>query len=580
MKNLSAIIFAIAITTFINIAGSTNVLADSCRNVSFTVKNDRNGNIEIKKVTYFNQNENRWRDEDVPNTEIARGQSKKFGKEDLQDAEGDNITKIKFEFVDKNDGQRKVSAVFVPGTPKCSAERNYGTYSITGSSTVQESDGFLSGDSCKNVIFNYINGRNGEIKVKSVKYFNRNSGNWKTEDVANEVTAQGAKGDTNRDDLGDADGDDITKVIFIYEFKSNQRGANWSDPIESKTFEPTDPRCHEGKIYGNGQKWTIGEETVPNNDNSSSSGSSGVRPSGQINPNVINGNITPTGQVSISLKTPKAEKSASLIYFNFGENSEYTQFFQDTVKLKKAMEGYQRVVLLKSQETPSWLDLSEADEKNADAMMSATKDNFFNQIKDLTEKGYFIDIYIFAHGWNDQFGPKNNNAQIITSSDITSRLSQFATGYKTIPIRTVWGTTCYGSTLAEEWQNVGAKTVAGAKYVSFYPNAFGNFINDWNKGNVSFNTAVSNSDTTFVRSTVQTYIGYVLAPSRNKDWGNCPFGKTVLGDDPCAKDFFVTIYLAKDEWQNGKSGKDNMNNSSTMIITGDKTLTKNSKPKW
>jgi hypothetical protein len=42
--------------------------------------------------------------------------------------------------------------------------------------------------------------------------------------------------------------------------------------------------------------------------------------------------------------------------------------------------------LLKSQETPSWLDLSEADEKNADVILSATKDNFFNQIKDLTDK--------------------------------------------------------------------------------------------------------------------------------------------------------------------------------------------------
>lgn len=421
MKNLYAIIFAIAIITFINIAGSSNVLADSCRNVSFTVKNERNGNIEIKKVTYFNQNENRWQDEDVPNTEIPRGQSKKFGKEDLRDSEGDNITKIKFEYIDKNDGQRKVSQIFEPGTPRCTAERNYGTYAITGSSTVQESDGLLSGDACKNVVFNYINGRNGEIKVKSVKYFNRDSGKWKTEDVANEVTPQGAKGETNRDDLGDADGDDITKIIYIYEYKSNQIGANWSKPIESKTFEPTDPRCHEGKVYGNGQKWTIELENTSDNNNGSSNSNLGVILNGQVNPNVINGSIQSAGTNSISLKTPTATKSASLIYFNFGEDSEYTQFFQDTVKLKKAMEGYQRVVLLKSQETPSWLDFSEADERNADVMMSATKDNFFNQIKDLTDKGFFIDIYIFSHGRSEQFGPKNNSSQNITSSDITSR---------------------------------------------------------------------------------------------------------------------------------------------------------------
>lgn len=259
MKNLYAIIFAI--TIFLTIAGSSNVLADSCRNISFTIKNERNGDIEIKKVTYFNQDENRWQDEDVPNTEIKRGQSRKFGKEDLRDSEGDKITKIKFEFVDKNDGQSKVSQVFVPGIPRCSAERNYGTYSITGSSSVKESDGIFSSDSCKNVVFNYTNGRSGEIKVKSVKYFNRQSGNWKTEDVTNEVTRQGAKGVTNFDNLSDANGDDITKVIFIYEFKSNNSGANWSSSIESETFEPIDPKCFEGKVYGLGQVWTITADT-------------------------------------------------------------------------------------------------------------------------------------------------------------------------------------------------------------------------------------------------------------------------------------------------------------------------------
>lgn len=579
MKNLFAIIFAILTVTFFNQA----VLADSCRNVTFTIKNDRNGEIEIKNVSFFNQNENKWKTEELPNQKLSRGQSYKTSKQDLGDAEGDNITKIKFEYVDKNDGQRKVSAVFEPGTPRCSAERNYGLFTITGSSTVQESNSIFSNDTCKNVVFNYINGRNGEIKVRKVKYFNRNSGQWKTENVANEITAKGAEGNTNTNDLGDANGDDITKVIFVYEYKSSQRGANWSDAIESKTFEPADPKCHEGKIYGKGQGWTIGDDANSNsnsgnNSGNSSNGISGSRPVGQINPDLINA----TGDIKeIAYKNPTATKSASLIYFNFGEDSEYTQFFQDTVKLKKAMENYQRVVLLKSQETPSWLDLSEADEKNADVILSATKDNFFNQIIDLTAKGFFIDIYIFAHGWTDKFGPKNNSAEQIFGGDITSRLSKSASLYNAIPIRTVWGTNCYGSTLAEEWRSIGAKTVAGAKFVNFYPNSFGNFVNDWNKGNVSFNNAVSNSDTSLIRTAAQTYIAADASLTRGQ-WGGCPLlsGITVLGTHACAKDYFVTEWLDNSEWQNGKSGKDNMNNSSTMVISGDKTLTKNSKPKW
>ena len=223
---------------------------------------------------------------------------------------------------------------------------------------------------------------------------------------------------------------------------------------------------------------------------------------------------------------------------------------------------------------PSWADLSEGDEKKANVILPPTKNNFFDQIKDLADKGYFIDIYIFSHGWNDQFGPKNNDSQVITAADITSRLS----GNKN-PIRTVWGTNCYGSTLASEWHSVGAKTVAGARFINYYPNSFGNFIGDWNKGNVSFNNAVSNSDTSFVRTSTQTYILGDSTATRNQ-WGGCPLLQTVLGSNECAKDYFVTQWLDNSEWQNGKSGKDNMNHSSTMIISGDKNLTKNSNPRW
>ena len=371
--------------------------------------------------------------------------------------------------------------------------------------------------------------------------------------MSNEITPKGAKGETNRDDLGDADGDDITKIIYIYEYKSSQRSANWSDAIESKTFEPTDPTCREGKVYGQGQGWTIGDETTSGG-------------------NLSAGSISTNGVTVVRPASPT--KSASLIYFNYGENSEFTQFFQDTLHIKKAMEGYQRVVLIKPNDLPSWADLSEGDEKKANVILPPTKNNFFDQIKDLADKGYFIDIYIFSHGWNDQFGPKNNDSQVITAADITSRLS----GNKN-PIRTVWGTNCYGSTLASEWHSVGAKTVAGARFINYYPNSFGNFVGDWNKGNVSFNNAVSNSDTSFVRTSTQTYILGDSTATRNQ-WGGCPLLQTVLGSNECAKDYFVTQWLDNSEWQNGKSGKDNMNHSSTMIISGDKNLTKNSNPRW
>lgn len=285
-------------------------------------------------------------------------------------------------------------------------------------------------------------------------------------------------------------------------------------------------------------------------------------------------------------KAPLANKSASLIFFYYGD-SKYTTLGQETVKLKKAMEGYDFKVLLKAETLPSWADLSEKDEKLANIKDLPTKANLFKYLKQLAADGYYIDLFIFSHGWKERFkalpGTKLSDCDggdCVRASDITAELSASQTGFTVIPIRMVWGTNCYGQTLGETWRSVGAKTTAGARYVQFYPNAFGNFIDDWNKGNVSFESAVGTSDTNAVRTVTQTYISLVHAPSTNKQWGKCPFGSTVLGDKPCARDYFDEMWLSNGEWQANKSGKDNMNHSSFMFRGGDKHLTKNMPPVW
>lgn len=214
------------------------------------------------------------------------------------------------------------------------------------------------GNTCRNVNFRVKNGKNVAIEIKKVKYYNASEARWETENVKNksEYCGAGKTCELENEDLAGDENDRITKIIFIYE------DVNSKVERESKLFEPKDPVCRADKIYGFGQGWTIGSSNDGNSDDKSGTSGTGY-------------------------KTPTANKSAVLIYFNFGENSEYIKLFQDTVKLKKAMEGYQRVVLLKSQEVPSWLDLSEADEKKADVMLSPTKANFFDQIKDLTQSG-------------------------------------------------------------------------------------------------------------------------------------------------------------------------------------------------
>jgi hypothetical protein len=291
-----------------------------------------------------------------------------------------------------------------------------------------------------------------------------------------------------------------------------------------------------------------------------------------------------SNRTSSAYQIPQAAKAASLIYFNYG-NSKTITLVQETLKLKKGMQDYQRTVLLKPETLPPWADLSEKDEKLADVKDQPTKTNLFKHLIQLARDGYYIDLFLFAHGNTGQFGQEHASAgseNLITADDIASRLAPAATGFVKMPIRIVWGTNCYGHTLGETWRDVGAKATAGARYVRFYPNSWGNFIDAWNHCNVSFDDAVGNADTDMVRTVVQTYILMVDAPAQKRagKWDGCPGLKNVLGDDSCARDYFLSCWIDKGEWQPRLSGKDNMNYSSYMLRGGDKQITKNTRPKW
>ncbi|MBN8588129.1 MAG: hypothetical protein J0L94_07355 [Rhodothermia bacterium] len=274
----------------------------------------------------------------------------------------------------------------------------------------------------------------------------------------------------------------------------------------------------------------------------------------------------------------RAQKFASVVFFYFGD-SKFTSLGQETVQLKHAMDGYDRVVLLKHDNVSSFWDLSEKDEKLADIKKTPTETNLKDQLKDLSEKGYVIDLWIFSHGSTSGFrastGTYGSNSTFSTS-DITG-LPSYA-GRTNLPIRMVFTVACYGNTWADEWQSIGAKTVVAPRYVNFYPNQFEKFAKEWND-NETAKTARDEADTALSRTASQAYILADAVASKN-EWGGCPFGKTVLGDHDCAKDYFTDQWLANSEWQNGQSGKDNMNHSSTYLIKGNGNIKKNQVPTW
>lgn len=123
------------------------------------------------------------------------------------------------------------------------------------------------GDACKNVKFQFKNNHSSAntILIFKVEYYNRANGKWQTEEISNGPGIGNGHFNcrynttctTLGDNLRDSEGEQITKVRFIYQFR--KADGRWSDNITSRTFEPASPVCNANKTYGNSQGWTIGE---------------------------------------------------------------------------------------------------------------------------------------------------------------------------------------------------------------------------------------------------------------------------------------------------------------------------------
>ena len=304
-----------------------------------------------------------------------------------------------------------------------------------------------------------------------------------------------------------------------------------------------------------------------------------IQVAGAVSPTTTSGTpvVSHSAAADHSYVSPPSKNAgfATIVFFYTADAPEVA-FFQETIKLKKAMKGYDRIVLLKHNDLPAWLDLSEADEKLADVKVAPTQANLEKYLTQLTKAGYTIDLWIVGHGTEGKFlvSAGTNGSKDWVGADEIEQMAK-RNGYSKFRLRMVWSTLCYGSTLNDAWLSAGAMTVSGARFVNFYPIQFGTFAEKWTSG-ASYKSSVDDADTSASRTTVQTYVAMVHAPSCNKDWGKCPFGSTVLSSKDCAKDYFKTKWLHSD-WQGSLSGKENMNYSSTRRFAGNTTITKSAK---
>ena len=279
---------------------------------------------------------------------------------------------------------------------------------------------------------------------------------------------------------------------------------------------------------------------------------------------------------------PTPTKTASVLFFYYGD-SKFLTVFQETLRMRRAMEGYDLTVLLKHQQVPSRIDISEGDERNADIVDTPTQANLFKHLRQIAQDGHLIDLWIFSHGGTNFFRASqgtHGTADNITSQEIVGELSPAKTGLTQMPIRMLWTTACYASTTNAAWTSVGAKAVAGARTVNFFPNQFGAFANEWNKGNVTFAKALDESDSAASRALVHTAMVAHAAGTRGQ-WGGCPVGRTILGDHDCAKKYLTTMWYERaSDFKDNLSGRENMNFGSEKIVAGSGNVTKNSRPTW
>ena len=273
-----------------------------------------------------------------------------------------------------------------------------------------------------------------------------------------------------------------------------------------------------------------------------------------------------------------ADKTASLVFFYFGEDSYVNRIAQETVPVHKALDGYDKAVLLRHETDvgigDNKIELSERAEKAADVLDIPTKENLVKYLNELGDEGYIVDVFIFSHGWHNCFrcskGTYGDNG--------TVSQKYLEANVRPLKIRMVWQCNCYGSTLNDCWVNLGAKASGGSKFVSFYPTRFSGFMKHWKDGK-SFGTALTKSDTKLVHTPAQAFM-MVEAALRADEWGgNALKALKILGNNDHSRRFFRECWNGDDVPDN-MSGRQIMNDSSLMLVEGNRNITKNSKLTW
>lgn len=276
----------------------------------------------------------------------------------------------------------------------------------------------------------------------------------------------------------------------------------------------------------------------------------------------------PSGTNTAKVSTPN--KIASVVIVSMIDNDFYKLFQNANNNYGACFEGYNRTVLFKKQFAGS--------PKPTEHIRNITTSEILKKLTDLADDGYAIDMWIFSHGTHNKITMDDNVN--ITAANIKSLVGpskNYSAGK--FPLRMVYQMNCYGYSLNNAFRHIGTKSVCGSRFVNFYPNQCNNFTKRWNDGE-TFKNAVKNSDTASSRTVIQAaIIGMGQFASYSP---RCLIPQMVLNKTNCAAAYFRKRWFVKPkEYDTNKSGKQNMNYSSFMMISEKiPNLRKTSRPSW
>jgi hypothetical protein len=276
----------------------------------------------------------------------------------------------------------------------------------------------------------------------------------------------------------------------------------------------------------------------------------------------------------------KGTEGVALVLYVHYDDDYYNTLAQSLgTDLSKNYPAYDYVALVMDNAESNVINFDASAFRNADIVYEPSRDGLLEAMRHVTALGYRFDVKTHARGYEN--GTLDSELEVVTGDLISGEWLVDATepdlvgtARGGIPIVALWGTSCFQARQIDAWDHIGALVGSGANHINFVPNAWINYWDSW-VGGMQYRNAVDTSVTVGVLAGTE---GVILLQGAHAPWW-C-VAPTVLGQNPCAEDFFnddvgphPALYNLQDIYNHSQSGAANMVTASQRTFIGDQLVT-------